>query len=110
MIMPRRSTIGFDRAIHLEWLDIAAARAARGDPPTEIRKFLWEFLEDLVPGNTISSGRGKTLTVLTRIWLVVPDHVQPLREDALKLLASANGEQRIAVHWAMVIATHPFFF
>lgn len=105
-----RSTIGFDRTIHLEWLDIAAARVARGEPSSEVRKFVWEFLEDLVPGDTNSSGRGKTLTVLARIWLTLPDQIEPLREAALRCLASANGEQRIAVHWAMVTATHPFFF
>ncbi|RJF76305.1 hypothetical protein [Rhodopseudomonas palustris] len=106
----RRTTIGFDRTINLEWLDIAAARILRREPPSEIRKALWDFLEDLVPGNTNSSGRGKTLTVLTRIWLTVPDQIEPLRTSAIKRLASANGDNRVAVHWAMVIATHPFFF
>lgn len=106
----RNTTIGFDRTIHIEWLDIAAARVSRGELPTESRKVLWDFLEDLVPGNTNNSGRGKTLTVLTRIWLTVPDQVESLRDRALKSLAAANGENRVAVHWAMVVATHPFFF
>ena len=106
----RKTTIGFDRTIHIEWLDIAAARVSRGELPSEIRKVLWDFLEDLVPGNTNNSGRGKTLTVLTRIWLTVPEQVEPLRDRALKCLAAANGENRVAVHWAMVVATHPFFF
>jgi hypothetical protein len=54
-----RTTIGFDRTIDIEWLDAAAARAARGQPTEEVREFLWRFLEDLVPGDTNSSGRGK---------------------------------------------------
>ena len=106
----RMATIGFDRTIHIEWLDIAAARVSRGELPTETRKVLWDFLEDLVPGNTNNSGRGKTLTVLTRIWLTVPEQVEPLRDRALKCISAANGENRVAVHWAMVVATHPFFF
>ena len=106
----RKTTIGFDRTIHIEWLDIAAARVSTGELPTETRKVLWNFLEDLVPGNTNNSGRGKTLTVMTRIWLTVPEQVEPLRNRALKCLAAANGENRLAVHWAMVVATHPFFF
>ena len=110
MSTERKTRIGFDRTIHIEWLDIAAARVTRGDPPSEIRKVLWDFLEDLVPGDTNNSGRGKTLTVLTRIWLTVPEQVESLRERALKCLAAANGENRVAVHWAMVVATHPFFF
>lgn len=106
----RKATIGFDRTIHIEWLDIAAARVSRGEPSSEVRNLLWDFLEDLVPGNSNNSGRGKTLTVLTRIWLTVPERIEPLRDRALKYLAAANGENRVAVHWAMVVATHPFFF
>jgi hypothetical protein len=63
----------------------------------------------VVPGNTQSSGRGKTLTVLTRIWVVVPEQAEPLRRAALQCIDSATGEQRIAIHRAMVIGTHPFF-
>src|SRR5262245_57542256 len=98
----RKSTIGFDRTIGLEWLDMTAARLSSGEAVSEVRKSLWDFLEDLVPGNTNSSGRGKTLTVLTRIWLAVPKEVEPLRDRALKCLTVANGENRVAVHWAMV--------
>src|SRR5680860_372244 len=91
-----RTTIGFDRSIDIEWLDAAAARAASGRSPAENRKFLWDFLEDVVPGDTNSSGRGKTLTVLTRIWLAVPEQAEPLREAALRCIALATGEQRVA--------------
>jgi hypothetical protein len=105
-----RTTIGFDRTIDAEWLDAAAARVARGQPTAEVRKFLWRFLEDLVPGNTNSSGRGKTLTVLTRIWLDVPPKAERLRDAALQCIGSATGEERIAIHWAMAIGTHPFFY
>jgi hypothetical protein len=105
-----RMTIGFDRTIDAEWLDAAAARVARGQPTAEVRQFLWRFLEDLVPGNTNSSGRGKTLTVLTRIWLAVPPKAERLRDAALQCIGSATGEQRIAIHWAMAIGTHPFFY
>jgi hypothetical protein len=106
----KSSAIGFDRTIHLEWLDIAAARVSRGETRADTRKVLWDFLKDIVPGNTNNSGRGKTVTVLTRIWLTVPSQVEPLRAMALKYLESANGQNRLAIHWAMVLATHPFFF
>lgn len=106
----RRTTIGFDRTIHLEWLDIAAARLSRGEAPSEVRKAVWDILSDLIPGDTNSSGRGKTLTVLSGIWLTVPDQVRPLRDKALKCLTTTSGQERVAVHWAMTVATHPFFF
>jgi hypothetical protein len=75
----------------------------------QAREVLWDFLEDLVPSNTNNSGRGKTLTVLTRIWLAEPDDVQPLRDIALKCLASANGENRLAVHWPWSLLDIPSF-
>ena len=105
-----RTTIGFDRTLDIEWLDATAARAARGQSTAEVREFLWRFLEDLVPGDTNSSGRGKTLTVLTRIWLAVPPGAGRLRDAALQCIGSATGEQKIAIHWAMVLGTHPFFY
>jgi hypothetical protein len=80
--MNGRSTIGFDRKIELEWLDAVAGRAAAGDTPEKIRKFLWEFLDGVVAGDSVHSGRGKTLTVLFRIWVIVPEWAKPLRDLA----------------------------
>ena len=108
--MLNRTKIGFDRTIRAEWLDAAAARISNGDSADAARKFLWEFLKDVEPGDTNNSGRGKTLTVLTRIWISVPEQARVLRQTALKQIASTPGEQRIAVHWAMCAGTHPFFF
>jgi hypothetical protein len=81
-----------------------------GEGTEATRKFLWDFLEDVEPGTSHNSGRGKTLTVLTRIWDDVPEQAEPLKRGALECVAAATGETRIAVHWAMVAGTHPFFF
>jgi hypothetical protein len=110
MSMPDRHRLGFDRTISSEWLDAAAARVMRGEAPEAVRKFLWDFLEDVEPGNTNNSGRGKTLTVLSRIWVSVPIQAEPLRQAALKCIACASGDTRAGVHWAMVAGTHPLFF
>jgi hypothetical protein len=110
MSMPDRKRIGFDRTIASEWLDIAVARAMTGETPEATRKFLWDFLADVQLGKTHNSGRGKTLSVLTRIWEDVPEQAKPLKRAALQSVAATTGERRIAVHWAMVAGTHPFFF
>ena len=107
---PARPTIGFDRKIDIEWLDAVAGQVAAGQTVDLIRKFMWSFLDGAVAGETVHSGRGKTLTVLTRIWVVVPKEAMPLRDSASRCLASATGEQRSAIHWAMTIGTYPFFF
>jgi hypothetical protein len=108
--MSGKTKIGFDRTIRAEWLDTAVARIVNGDTAEAARKYLWDFLEDVERGTTNSSGRGKTLTVLTRIWISVPPQAEPLRQAAMRLITSTPGEQRIAIHWAMAAATHPFFF
>ena len=110
MSMLDRTRIGFDRTISSEWLDAAVARVVSGEAPEETRKFLWDFLEDVEPGTTSNSSRGKTLTVLTRIWVSVPQQAEPLKQAALKCVASTSGDTRIGVHWAMAAGTHPFFF
>jgi hypothetical protein len=102
--------IGFDRTIASEWLDATVARVVSGEAPDATRKFLWDFLEDVESGATNNSNRGKTLTVLTRIWISVPNRAAPLREAALRCIASTPGEKRIGIHWAVIIGTHPFFF
>jgi hypothetical protein len=108
--MPDRRRIGFDRTIASEWLDATVARVMSGEAPEATRKSLWEVLEDVESGTTNNSNRGKTLTVLTRIWISVPKKAEPLRRAALKCIASTPGEKRIGIHWAMVVGTHPFFF
>ena len=108
--MPERRRIGFDRTIAAEWLDAAVARLLTGEAPDATRKFLWDFLEGVEPGTTNNSSRGKTLTVLTRIWVSVPKQSESLKLAALQCVTSTSGEKRIGIHWAMVTGTHPFFF
>jgi hypothetical protein len=104
------SRIGFDRTIHSEWLDVAVASVMRRESSETTRKLLWNFLEGVELGTTNNSGRGKTLTVLTRVWVSVPAELSPLRDAALKSIKAASSEQRICIHWAMTAATHRFFF
>jgi hypothetical protein len=79
MIMLDNRRIGFDRTIASEWLDATVARVMSGETPEATRSFLWDFLEDVESGTTNNSNRGKTLTVLTRIWISVPKQAEPLR-------------------------------
>jgi hypothetical protein len=108
--MSDRNRIGFDRTISSEWMDAAVGRVMSGESSEETRNFLWNFLEDVESGKTANSGRGKTLTVLTRIWVSVPKKAESLKQAALKCIAATSGEKRIGIHWAMVVGTHPFFF
>lgn len=107
--MSERRVIGFDREIRLEWLDAVASRAAAGNTPAQTRQWLDGHLADALGGIGRSGHRGKTVTVLTRIWVNVPTHCVPLRNRAVKLLSSGDASDRLALHWAMASAVYPFF-
>jgi hypothetical protein len=105
----RRANIGFDRRIEIEWLDAAAAQATADASPEQMRAYLWTLLEGVQSGDKFNSARGKTVTVLNHIWGEVPDSAVALRRRASTLLAECTPEERLALHWAMMVGTYPIF-
>lgn len=106
--MTRQKTLGFDRRLELSWLDATAAIAARGESLPEARARLNGILEEDA-GSGGEKGRRNTITVLSRIWLNADGSMTELRSRALGLLEAASAEERLAIHWAMCSASHPFF-
>jgi hypothetical protein len=107
--MSRRKTIGFDRRLALDWLEATASRVAAGDSLEEVRAGMWEYLEGKVSGDKFNSDRGKTMTVLTRIWAKVPPAVEPLKIRAVAAFQTSKARDHLALHWAMAIASYPIF-
>lgn len=101
--------VGFDRKIRLEWLDATADWAAEGLPIPEIRARLAWLLQGQVAGEGPHSARGKTITVLVRVWALVPPDLKPLRDEGLNFLRRRAGRDRLPLHWGMCLATYPFF-
>ena len=102
-------TVGFDRKIRTSWLDVTARLAAASLSPSTIRDELDEVLADEVSGEGPHSARGKTKTVLLRIWVTVPSGVVPLRDEALGVVGSGDTPDLRPLHWGMCLATYPFF-
>lgn len=107
--MTRRASIGFDRRIDLEWLDAAAGKAASGASVDEVRAYLWDMLDGVVSGSVHGSARQKTTTVLHHIWGEVPSRAKALREQAVSRFAESTQDERLALHWAMMVGTYPLF-
>ena len=101
--------VGFDRKIHLSWLDATADWASQGLPAADIRKRLDRLLDGQVAGIGSHSARGKTMTVLMHVWVLVPDTLVPLRDDGLLLLRDRGEDSRLPLHWGMCLAGYPFF-
>lgn len=107
-MMPRK-VLGFDRPLELGWLDAVADRVALGGSTEEVRAFAYRLLDGVVSGTTFNSNRGKTVTVLCHIWSSVPESCEALRDRAASALRSSSKEARLGIHWAMMVATYPFF-
>ena len=104
--MSMSKKVGFDRAIKLGWMDITANLAMQGYSPEDINQKLEELLMDQIEGK---EARRKTRTVLLAVWVKTRDDLLALRSDAFELLRSIPSSSRIAVHWGMSMAVHPFF-
>jgi len=106
MTSPR---VGLDRNLRLAWLDAAAVVAGRGLRGSELQTALMTALENELPGTGHNSARGKTVTVLKRVWCTVPEPTRDLRDRALSKLTEGDADYRLALHWAMLLASYPFF-
>lgn len=96
-------TIGFDRRIPLDWMDVAAA-CARGEAPEVcVSRALWGS-----PRPLTKAGQND-LTVLRRIWLEVPPQCCFLQQAGLGHLEQLSGPDRLWIHWGMALARYSFF-
>jgi len=100
------AVVGFDRKIERQWLDALADRVAQDQDAATLRSYLHEVLKEEHPGET---ARGKTITVLMRIWALVPDEHLSLRRDAFELLKAVPASDRIWLHWGMCLLAYPLF-
>jgi hypothetical protein len=109
-IMSRNIPIGFSQLIKLAWLDFTAQQKLKGHSQTEIRAALDEFLSDQVSvgSNARRSSRQKAISILSKIWVNVPQSLESFRDEGLALFKRLP-DSHIALHWGMAIAVYPFF-
>ena len=111
--MSKTTFIGFNQRIQLEWLNQTAEMVLAGKAPSQIRDSLNELLSDKLSTAKAeadsSTNRGKTISILTKIWLNPPPSLSGLHQDGLALLNRLPTSERLAVHWGMSMAVYPFF-
>jgi len=98
--------IGFDRMIRLEWLDAVAGNIREKKNIDDIRAAMHILLENEFPNYT---ARRKTITVLLRVWYKVPPEHKSIRDRGLILLPQVSQNDRIWIHWGMILLAFPFF-
>lgn len=97
--------VGFDQKIKLHYLDYIAREASSMD-----RKSMYEKLDEFLSADVRGAMAKKhVITMLMKIWYLVPDEVKVLRQSALDLLPSLSSRERLVLHWGMTLHAYPFF-
>jgi hypothetical protein len=103
--------IGIDRIVRLAWLEKASSLALAGNDKASIRSALQNDLRGFfLSTNTADRGSmDKTITILLKVWLMVPSKLESLRVEGLEFLKRLPHHERLAIHWGMVMAVYPFW-
>jgi hypothetical protein len=100
------SRIGFDRSLRIEWLDLLTGLLRQGLARETMREQLDRALAGDIGG---TEARRKTIIVLLRLWVGVPDEHLGMRDQAGSFLESVSGEEQLWAHWGMALLAYPFF-
>ncbi len=110
--MDRRvNQVGFSQRIRLEWLRCTAGLVMAGKDRDTIYKELHRMLKEGSP-DAVDAERGrrqKAITILMKIWEIVPVGLEGFRDAGLELLKTQPQEMALPVHWGMAMAVYPFF-
>jgi hypothetical protein len=103
--------VGIDRVIRLEWLERTANLLLAGNDIQTITTEMERELAKLLPSSNprIRGSISKTMTVLLRTWVKVPDQLCQFRDAGLELLRRHPREIQVAIHWGVLMAVYPFW-
>jgi len=107
----RKLQIGIDRLIRLEWLENTANLVLAGNDENGVQVELEQVLAPAFPTSSPNT-RGslsKTLTILLKTWVRVRGDIRPLRDTGLELLRVSGKNDRLVIHWGMIMAAYPFW-
>jgi len=97
--------IGFDRVVKLNWLNKTAEIYSQEKDFKNVKLALDYYLKDDVGGDN----RRKTINILVRTWVNVDPNHTAIRDKALEFLKTADTNERIAIHWSMLLLAYPIF-
>ncbi len=109
--MSRNGEVGFRQRIQLDWLERTAQFYNAGQTRDEIKESLQALLQDRlsIDSDARWGNRAITISILLKVWVVVPHGLESLRDEGLELLKRSPSKEHLVVHWGMVMAVYPFF-
>lgn len=102
----KKPLVGFDRYVEKAWMNQVAELVVDGNSLNDVNEKLDEYLKPSINGET---SRRKTKNILTMTWVKSLTEESVYKQQAAALFASANSQERLAIHYGMSIATYPFF-
>ncbi len=109
--MSKNISVGFSQRIKLDWLDFTAQQQLKGHTPAEIKAALNDLLSDQlsVGSNARRSSRQKAISILSKIWVNVPQSFESFRDEGIALFKLQPKKTHVTLHWGMAMAVYPFF-
>lgn len=104
--MDKKRIVGIDRTIPYDLLEHTASLWCEFGDEDIVRKKLDFLINDKIP---LYSSRKKVLTILSKIWIRVPDSIIPIRDQAAILFPSLSGKEHVWLHYGLVLIAYPFF-
>ncbi len=112
-LLPRTAGVGIKQEIRWEWLDYTAKLHLIKMEKTAIRATLIEHLSTRsATRDDITRGKeavGSLVGNLMNVWVTPRPHLVAYRDDLLHELSNSH-RNAIAIHWAMIGATYPFWY
>lgn len=105
-----KTSIGYNRTVKLAWLEAVAGLAGAGKIDSDIYQALKEMLKDQLSraSDAKRGSREKTITLLMKTWVRLPEELLDFRKRALNLFKTQPTSNHLILHWAMTFATYPF--
>ncbi len=97
--------VGFCQKIKLDHLDYIANKA-RNTERKKMYKILGEYLLSDIQG---VRSRTQAITMLMKIWFLVDEEHEDLRNRASDILMSCTPQEKVILHWGMTMLAYPFF-
>ena len=98
--------MGFLQYVKKDWLDATISFYQNNQNIDEIKANLNKLLKSKVTKN---EERRKTIDVLTRTWIRIPKKYKKIRDSALEFYDDLEPDERIILHWGMLLLAYPFF-
>ncbi|MFC1776123.1 hypothetical protein ACFL3I_02125 [Pseudomonadota bacterium] len=102
----RKPLVGFDRYLELAWLDQTAAWVSEGKSPKEVHELIDDFLSPYISGAT---SKRKTKNTLSGAWVKSDTNTVLFKKQGQDLFRNASRDERLALHYGVLVATYPFF-